>query len=761
MNQRVAPRPDHAIKRLARKITGTGPRWQQILRWVGTVSVSGFVLGAVTFFLLYQIIDIPDANADFETQTTNVYYSDGKHKLGTFATQDRENVTLDEVSKDMQAAVIAAEDRTFYSNRGIDLRGIIRAARNNAQSGAITGGGSTITQQYVKILYLSQEQSYTRKVREAILSIKIHNQLSKQEILEGYLNTIYFGNGAYGVQVASRTYFDKPASELDTRESAALATILNQPSFYDPYSDDGQKQMIPRYQYVLDGMAKAGAISAADAAEAQRELPTFAKRKDNNRFQGPNGHVLRLVQEKMNQLEFTDDQVLGGGLKITTTLGYQKQRAAIKAVESIRPAGKKQLHPALVSIQPGTGAVKAMYGGADYLENQLNWATSGTQPGSTFKIFALIAALEDGYSLTTRLNGSSPIQVGGSTIENQGDSGGQSFGPVTLERATQKSINTAFVDLTQQLGTDEDDANDGSTGGGTSGTEPTGDVTVGTQKIRDAANKAGIPESVTDKFDPAAAVTPLGYVPVAPVDMANAYATVAAGGKKSEWYVIQKVEDPDGSTLHEHERETEQSIPKDVAGDAIAALRKVVNSGAAGTGSRGRTLCPTLGKTGTATAGDEDDQHVSSSWFAGATPKLATAVMYNRGVGNEDLEGYLVPFFGGTFPAMTFKAYMDVAIDPASCGEFIAPGNITSDKGKVYNPVPSCDGDERLNRSRTACVDKPDGDGGGGGGGGGDGDGNGNNGNDNEGNDNDGGGGFLDGGGQDGGGENGTDADEG
>ena len=340
MNQRVAPRPDHAIKRLARKITGTGPRWQQILRWVGAVSVSGFVVGAITFFALYQIIDIPDANADFETQTTNVYYSDGKHKLGTFATQDRENVTLDEVSKDMQAAVIAAEDRTFYSNRGIDLRGIIRAARNNAQSGAITGGGSTITQQYVKILYLSQEQSYIRKVREAILSIKIHNQLSKQEILEGYLNTIYFGNGAYGVQVASRTYFDKPASELDIRESAALATILNQPSFYDPYSDDGQKQMIPRYEYVLDGMAKAGAISAADAAEAQRELPTFAKQKDNNRFQGPNGHVLRLVQEKMNQLEFSDDQVLGGGLKITTTLGYQKQRAAIKAVESIRPRAR-------------------------------------------------------------------------------------------------------------------------------------------------------------------------------------------------------------------------------------------------------------------------------------------------------------------------------------------------------------------------------------------------------------------------------------
>ena len=268
----------------------------------------------------------------------------------------------------MQAAVIAAEDRTFYSNRGIDIRGIIRAARDNAQSGAITGGGSTITQQYVKILYLSQERSYTRKVREAILSIKIHNQLSKQEILEGYLNTIYFGNGAYGVQVASRTYFDKPASELDVQESAALATILNQPSFYDPYIDGGAERMLPRYQYVLEGMAKAGAISAADAAEASEELPKFAKQKDNNRFKGPNGHVLRLVQQQMNQLEFTDSDIQGGGLKITTTIGYQKQRAAIKAVETVRPPGKPKLHAALVSVQPGTGAVRAMYGGPDYLE---------------------------------------------------------------------------------------------------------------------------------------------------------------------------------------------------------------------------------------------------------------------------------------------------------------------------------------------------------------------------------------------------------
>jgi membrane peptidoglycan carboxypeptidase len=223
--------------------------------------------------------------------------------------------------------------------------------------------------------------------------------------------------------------------------------------------------------------------------------------------------------------------------------------------------------------------------------------------------------------------------------------------------------------------------------------------------------------------------------------MANAYATLAAGGKKAEWYVIEKVEDSTGATLHERKNENEQSIPADVAGDAVAALQKVVNSGSAGTGSRGRTLCPTLGKTGTATAGTNENQRVSSSWFAGATPKLATAVMFNRGVGNEDLEGYLVPFFGGTYPAMIFKAYMDEAIDPADCGTFPPPGNIKSIRGQTYNPVPNCGSDERLNDSRTRCVEKPRSDGGGSGSGGGSGNGSGSGGNQNGNNQ----GGFIDG----------------
>lgn len=653
------------------------------------MGVLGVLFGAATFFVLYQTISIPSANAAFETETTKVYYSDGKHVLGTFATQDRESISIDEIPASMQAAAIAAEDRSFYSNRGIDIKGIIRAARNNATSGQIQGGGSTITQQYVKILYLTQEQSYKRKVKEAILSIKIHNQLSKKEILEGYLNTIYFGNGAYGVEVAARTYFDKPASKLNYAQSAMLATIINSPTFYDPYVEGAEERIGPRFRYVLNGMAEDGAITADQAAKFSDRLPKFAPKREINRFSGSKGYLLDLVKKQMSGLDFTDQEIDGGGLRIVTTFNYKKQQDAIAAIKAHRPAGQKELHQSLVSIKPGTGAVQAMYAGRDYLKNQVNWATSGTQPGSTFKAFAVVAALENGYSLKTKLNGQSPIVIGNNPpIENQGDSGGQSFGNVPLEFATQKSVNTAFIDLMDQM-------KDGPT------------------KTLEAAEQAGIPASIINDVQDQAGgpplVTPLGYFPVAPVDMANAYATLAAEGKRADWYVIESVKDFRGTSLHKHKVKSEQTIPKDVAADTIAAMQKVVNSGAAGTGSNARTICPTAGKTGTATFGPDNDQHVSSSWFAGYTPKLATAVMYNRGkYGNGDLEGYMQPFFGGQIPAKTFQTYMNSALEGTECGTFPRPANIKATKGTIYKkPPPKCGSDQRLNDKKTKCVDIP------------------------------------------------------
>ncbi|MTB89469.1 penicillin-binding protein [Aeromicrobium senzhongii] len=656
------------LGRVSRRIGGTGSLPVRVLRWLLFLMVAGFIAGALVFAVLYATIKIPDPNADFQTETTNVYYSDGKTKIGSFATQNRERLEYDEIPEVMRDAVVAAEDRTFWENRGIDLRGIVRAARNNATSGSITGGGSTITQQYVKILYLNQERSYTRKVKEAILSVKIHNQLTKQEILEGYLNTIYYGNGSYGVEVASRTYFGKPAAKLNIGQAAFLATVINNPSYFDPYAEGARERVLPRFNYVLDGMVKRGSITAEQAAAHRGKFPKFKKQRANQRFEGPKGHLLELTRKQLRAEGFLDSEIEGGGLRVVTTFDKNMQKDAVEAVKQVRPDGLDELNTAVVSVQPGTGAVRAMYGGPDYLKSQLNWATLGTQPGSTFKAFAVVAALENGYSLQTRLNGNAPLKIGNDEIQNQGDSGGKSYGFINLETATQFSVNTAFVDLTDQM---ED----------------------GPEKILKAAREAGIPESTVNQIQPVLGVS-LGYEKVAPIDMANAYATLAADGKRAEWYVIDRVDDSRGARVFKHNVATTQTIDEDVAADTLAALQAVVR---AGSGTKARTFCPTVGKTGTATANDGKDgeDRVSSSWFVGATPKLATAVMYNRGKGNEELEGYLNPFFGGTYPATTFGTYMNRALEGTECGTFPKRANIKADKGTAVYTNPGNGGDKK------------------------------------------------------------------
>lgn len=650
------------LSRFAGRIGGNGSWPVRALRWLLFLGVLGTAAGALLVAVLYVTIEIPDPNADFQTETTNVYYSDGKTKIGSFATQDRERLEYEQIPEIMRDAVVAAEDRTFWDNRGLDFKGIVRAARNNATSGQITGGGSTITQQYVKILYLNQERSYTRKVKEAILSVKIHNQLTKQEILEGYLNTIYYGNGSYGVEVASQNYFGKPAAKLNVGQAAFLATVINNPSYFDPYAEGAEERVLPRFNYVLDGMVQRGSITQEEADKFHGRFPKFKKQKANQRFGGPKGHLLAVVKDQLRKEGFLDSEIDGGGFRVVTTFDKDKQEAAVDAVKQVRPEGLDELNTAVVSVQPGSGAVRAMYGGPDYVKNQLNWATLRTQPGSTFKAFAVVAALENGYSLQTRLNGNAPFKIGDATIENQGDAGGKSYGFINLERATQFSVNTAFVDLTDQM---ED----------------------GERKVLTAAREAGIPQSTIDGIEPVISVS-LGFAPVAPIDMANAYATLAADGQRADWFVIDEVEDAGGTRVFKHSGKKVQAIDKDVAADTLAALEAVVRGGS---GTSARTFCPTVGKTGTATASDEDGKgdHVSSSWFVGATPKLATAVMYNRGKGNEDLEGYLNPFFGGKFPAETFSAYMNSALEGDECGTFPPRANIKADKGtSVVAPAP-------------------------------------------------------------------------
>src|SRR4051794_30650961 len=279
---------------------------RRLLKWFGFPVLAFFLLGAAAFAVGYTTTDIPDPNRDFQTQTTFVYYADGKHEIGHFADQNRTSIPLSDVPQHVQDAVVAAEDRTFYTNKGIDPKGILRAAFSNARGNA-TQGASTITQQYVKVFYLSQERTLSRKVKEAFLSLKLQRQQSKDEILQGYLNTIYFGRGAYGVQAASRAYFDKDARRLTVAEGAVLASVLNSPTALDPAGGAAARaRLLGRYQYVLSGMASAGDLPSAQADRLSTKLPRFATVRSQNQYGGQRGHVLTLVRRQLLARGFTD-----------------------------------------------------------------------------------------------------------------------------------------------------------------------------------------------------------------------------------------------------------------------------------------------------------------------------------------------------------------------------------------------------------------------------------------------------------------------
>ena len=282
-------------------------RVAKILAIVGVVGA--LVLGGVVV-VLYQAISIPEPNEDFEAQTTFVYYRDGEQQLGTYyEDQNRVSIPLGDMPESMQDAVVAAENQTFWTDKGIDPKGIARALFSNAR-GNDRQGASTITQQYVKILYLTSEQSYKRKIREAVVSLKIQQELSKEEVLEGYLNTIYFGRGAYGIEAASEAYFDHPAKDLNLRESAVLATVLNNPSKYDPANGKEAKDDLKgRYAYVLDSMAEMETITPEQRDKALKKLPKFPKIAAQSQFGGQRGHMLTLVKQEL----LAKRHRLGGG----------------------------------------------------------------------------------------------------------------------------------------------------------------------------------------------------------------------------------------------------------------------------------------------------------------------------------------------------------------------------------------------------------------------------------------------------------------
>ncbi len=601
----------------------------------------GFVAGATLFAFAWFTVSIPDPNAYVNSQSTIIQYSNGT-EIGRIGTQNRQILPLAKIPMDMRYAVMAAEDRNYYSNRAFSPTGIARAILNNLKSGSLNGeGGSTITQQYAKTAFLTPSRTIQRKIKELVISLKLENALTKDQILENYLNTIYFGRGSYGVQTAAQQYFNRNVNQLTLSQTAVIASILRSPGYYDPaLSKENKERLENRFGYVIQGMLDKKWITEAEAKAAK--MPTVIPRTTSGQLSGPKGYIIDAVQKELSKLGFTQDQLLVGGYVIKTTLEARAQRSAVDAVIKLSPTkAPENLHIALVAIRPGTGEVIAMYGGKDYVVRQLNDATQSIAlAGSTFKPFALAAALEAGIPLTSMWNGDSP-----QTFDDLGkpyevsNYGNEGWGQVDLLSATQHSINTVYVPLAMKAGMD---------------------------KVVDAARRAGIPESVAMIATPSVA---LGVASPHVIDVTNAYATFAAQGVYSKPYMVASVTGPNKGVLYEGKAQTQEVFSKEVMADLTYALKSVVNGG---TGSAALALGrPAAGKTGTS-------QSNASAWFSAYTPQLAASVALFRDSASESLNGIggLTSVTGGTFPARIWTAFMKGALKGEPVMSFPAPANV-------------------------------------------------------------------------------------
>jgi membrane peptidoglycan carboxypeptidase len=567
-------------------------------------------------------------------------------------------IPLAKIPIELRHAVLAAEDKNFYSQGAFNPLGMLRGAINTVLGKGLQGG-STITQQYAKTAFLSSERTVQRKVIELVIAIKLENQLSKDQIFEDYLNTIYFGRGAYGVETGAQVYFGRSADQLSVSQAAVLAAILRSPGYYDPDFREGNKErLMARYKYVLNNMVDEGWLEKAQAEKLSLKLPTIRPRLSTGQLSGNKGHLIEAVRKELNSLGFPDEQLMVGGLVVRTTLEKDAQVAAEAAVFSQAPKkAPDNLHIGLISIRPGTGEIVAMYGGQDYLKRQLNDATQGiTQAGSTFKPFALIAALEQGISLSSIWNGDGPKifddQLGRPyEVSNYGN---KSFGDMSLLRATANSINTIYVPLGMKVGPDN---------------------------VIDVARRAGIPEDIAMVPTPSVV---LGVASPHVIDVANSFATFAANGVKAKPFLVKEVMGSNKGVLYEARIVTEQVFEESVIADLNYALGEVVRSGTAASALRGFGR-PAAGKTGTS-------QSNASAWFTGYTPQLATSVAFFRDDATQSLNGIggLNSVTGGSFPARIWNAYMKAALKGQPVLEFLPPTNIGGvDPTPIPNPIPT------------------------------------------------------------------------
>jgi membrane peptidoglycan carboxypeptidase len=606
---------------------------------------------------VYAGLQVPlpaDAGAK---QVSRIYYADGKTLLATVGAENRTNVPLSQVPIWMQHAIIAAEDRTFYDNNGISLGGIARAMWANVR-GQEVQGGSTITQQYVKNAHLTEERTVSRKFREIGWAIKANQKYSKNQILEFYLNTIYFGRGAYGIESAARTYFGVPASKLTVSQSAVLAGVIKAPSVYDPASDLQRAKV--RWEYVLDGMVEQKWLDPAE--RAQQTYPKTRKvvpsSGGSTHLDGWSGLIVHQVEKELQARGIDEQTIRTGGLKIVTTIDAKAQQAAVDAATETFANQPEDMEKALVAVEPGTGRVRAYYGGERGYGN-LDLANSRFRPGSSFKAYTLATAVSQGISIKSYWNGADNQKFPGETVAVR-NSEGSSCARCNVIEATVKSLNTTYYALAQKVGAD---------------------------KVLELAKNAGITNPKVDQTLSVTRQVALGDLRVSPLEHANGFATFAAKGLHADTYFVERVEQGGRVVYPPRQAQTNRAFSADVAADATYAMEQVYRQSTRAKIDDGRQAAA---KTGTAQLLKSANN--SDAWMCGYTPQLAAVVWVGHSAGDAKLvnaeTGSIV--YGAGLPRTMWAKFMSGALAGTEKLDFPPPKYIgLADAGNVASPAPS------------------------------------------------------------------------